>query len=324
MPRRKIAGASAGAANVAPNVGFAQYVGPAGTVRGVLKQLMVQQTAPSEANPQGGEQFRFVVEVKEPEGSKLAAYNGQSAWGRQFLSFDSAGFVNGMLQGLGCSPADVAAFWDGGPNLEKKDAKGNERVLSIGKLKVDPKGLDVVVNMGLSSPGTDKKTGKAFEQKMEPKSFLVPGSPAALPAEVGDDGYEDPDVEEAVTSPVAEEEEEEEGAEETSEVDPFDIRTEELEELDKAGQRPALVKIAKSDHGLTVLKKHTNSDIIDMILDKEFPTDAAAEGPEEEEEAEEAAPPPPAAKAAAPAKTRGRTRSAATVPAANDDDEPPF
>lgn len=333
MPRRKIAGGNASAANVAPATGFAAYTGPEGATHCLLKQLAIVQTKAK------NDSFRFVCEVREPSGSSRATYNGQSAWGRQTITLEGASFVNGMFAGLGLAKEDIASFWKDGPNLEKPDAKGAEKVLSIGKTKIDPEGMPVLVNLGMSESYTNPDTGRESVARIEVKSFLVRG--ADPEPEVGDDDYEDAELDDATLPADSDPENEEEGDEESEEEaaeeegDGFDARCDELEGL--KNDRPALVSIAgKNGHGLKVLKKHTNENLIEMILATEFPDSETTEGDEESEE-EEAAPAPdpdpdpePAPAAARSLRT-SRTKppakaakTAAAVPAANDDDEPPF
>lgn len=309
MPRRKIT-ASADAANAAPTVGFAPYDGPGGPLRCLLKQLSIKD------NKNGDPMFKFLVEVHEPSGSAKAKHNGQSMWGQQNWTESSAGWVNGMMTGMGVPKADQKSLWTSGINVEKPDLNGNEKVISIGKWKVDPAGIPVVVLAKLGDPYTNPTTGVTALAKMEPASFLV-SSGDAPPAAEPDEDEDDLATPAAVDSDEEDGEEEaedesEEDDEEDTESDLFDARADELEELKKADDRPGLLKIAKTQHGLTVLKKNTLDDIIDMILNTEFPPqDESADDAEEEEaeEVEEPAAEPEPAPAAAPRRTG--TRAAA-------------
>lgn len=301
MPRRKIPGGTPDSANVAPTIGSAPYDGPGGPVRGLLKQLSVKD------NSKGVPMFKFVIEVLEPVDSAKAKHNGQSMWGQQNLSHESAGWVNGMLLGMGVSAADQRVFWKDGVSVEKPDANGNEKVISIGKFKIPAAGIPVVVQAKLGDPYTNPNTGDTRPGRMEPTSFLIGTGDAAEPEDA---------VEEEVGD-LIEETAEEETEDEAEEDDPFDLRATELEELSNAGNRNALIRIAKG-HGLTVLKSHDNEAIINAILDQEFgaaPEDGEAEEEveEPEDEVEETAEPEPAPAAKAPARSAAK-RSATTKP----------
>lgn len=328
MPVRKIKGASASSANVAPATAFAPYTGPAGIVRGLMKQLSVK------TSKAGNDVFNFVVQVTEPEGSKLAAHNGQSAWGSQTVTDAGSQFVNGMFVGMGLPKADQDFFWAKGANLEKKDAAGNEKVISLGKFKIPAEGIPVVVNMKMGDSYVDNQ-GTQKEGTMKVHSFMVPGAvPSALP-EVGDNDYVEPAFEDdAVASPepeeegseeeAAEEEATEEAAEEEGEEedDAFTARVVELQALIE--DRVALKKIAgkvEGGHQLPIMKNDSNEDIINKILAFEFPPDEGAEEEGGEEPAVEETTKPAAKRSASKAAEKAKP---AAVPAADDSDEPPF
>lgn len=303
MPRRKIPGGTAEAANAAPIVGSSPYDGPAGPVRGLLKNLVMKD------NKNGVPMFKFLVEVTEPVGSPKAKHNGQTLRGQQNLSAESSGWVNGLLIGIGVPPADQKTFWTTGVNVEKADLNGNEKVLSIGKWKPAPGGVPVVVVAKLSDGYTNAE-GAEVPASMQATSFLVATGDASGPA----DEQEDEDLigdDELADADPGEEEEAEENDEEEAEDDPFEARTNELEELAAAGQRMGLVKIAKA-HGLTVLKSHNEDAIINMILDAEFGASEEESDEEEAEEVEEETPEPeptPAPKAARTTPKRAATKA---------------
>jgi hypothetical protein len=310
MPRRKF-GVSPDAANAEPISGFAQYNGPVGMVKGLLKNLHVVPSKSSDNSI-----LKFFVEVREPKGSKLAAHNGQTIWGQQTITHAGAGFVNGMLQGIGVSQKDITVFWGAGPMVEKADATGREKLMKIGTFVVDPAGIPVAVNV-IRKPASTGEDGKEYPEKMEVGSFLLPGQGTVMPT--ADSDEEDDDVEDAITTPAAEDDEEEDDVpaaddeEEDDEEegdDPFDARTDELEALKKAGDRPALRSIAKG-HEIQVFKSMSNDDIINAILGAEFP-ESAGSGPAEDDEEEDDVP------AAEPApKAAGRSPRA-------DRNKPPF
>lgn len=313
MPRRKI-NVSGDAANAAPVVGFAQYDGPAGPLRVALKQLAVKD------NKNGDPMFTYMVEVREPAGSSKAKHNGQSMFGQRTITEEFAGWVNGMLQGLGVPSSDIRAFWSSGLMVEKPDLTGKERVISIGKWKVPPEiSCVILAKMGKSS---NDAQGNSYEAKMEVSSFLINvekdapqtveesddeiDADALAPAEIDDDEIDEDDLDDE--SDEADDDEEEASAE--------DARADELEALSKANDRLALVKIAKG-HGLTVLKKDSLDSIINKILDHEFgPVDEDEDEEPEEEEAAESAE-PDAAPEPAPAATRAGARRSSTS-------KPPF
>jgi hypothetical protein len=329
MPRRRF-GEDADAADVAPAIGFKPFDGPLGVYRGMMKQLAITKTSTNK------DQLVFVWECEE-SGDK-ARHNGGSLWGRQTITKAGAMFVNGFLVALGATQADIRKFWgnnqNDGPMLEKPDRNKREKVLSIGSLKINAAGMPLVVNIGMDEEdpeNVDPKTGRPYPAKIAIKSFLAPETPGK-PAARADDrkaaaeedaeadaitsAAQEEDEEEAApaaATPAEEEEEEEEAAEDPNAA--FNARAAELEQILATGGRVAIRTIAKDgDHGLTVYKTDADADIIDKILDHEFPP--PADGAAAEEEEEEAAAPPATAPKTAP-KTRTTTKAAV-------DDEPPF
>jgi hypothetical protein len=258
-------------------------------------------------NKNGDPMVKFLFEVREPEGSKKAIHNGSGLWGQQNATAEGAQFMNGLLFGIGLPQADVSSFWGVGPLVEKPDASKREKMISIGKTKIDPDGMPCTVNaaMGQRRQGPD---GTWYEAKMEVKSFLVPvGTNVAAPAEELEDEEED-DAVESVEDDVEEIGEAEDDEEED---DPADERIDELEKMRDAGDRVGLVRIAKS-HGIKVVKSYPEDKIIDLIIEVEFPQ---AEDAEEEEEVEVVEPEPePEPAATAPRRSAARRTAGTTAP----------
>ncbi len=290
--------------------GFAPYDGPIppkGTYNCMLRRLSIKGP-----NKNGDDMFNYVVEIAEPKDSPKAKFNGCSQWGQQNISEEGAGYVNAMLVAVGGDKGEEVkkAFWTKGARVGPKDNGQKEPVLAIGPLKVPEAGIPVVVS---AAPGKHWSTG---EQEWQVKSFLKRKASAS----VEEPDEDDEEYEEAETDEVEVEEVE-------GEDDEFKARETELEELD----RTALKAIAKPLE-IRILKSMTDNDIIDAILDAEFPEEeATAESEEEEDELEEEPEPEPepepaprrrrapAAAKKEPVKT-GARRSRAKA----DDDEPPF
>lgn len=319
MPRRKLGGnLSSGNAKVAPALGFQEFSGPKGVYQGVMKQLALGESKA------GDDMLKYVWECAET--GERAEYNGQSIWDRRLLTDQFAARANGFLVALGCSPADIAVFWDtspkGGPMVDtKKDSQGYQLITAIGKFKINPDGMPLIVSVGMGKASTDPATGNIYEAKMEIKSFLLPEGDAPRPTPEPDDDEDEEPISDATASdeePEADEEEATEEADEATEEaddDPaFTARAAELEAM----KRPALVKIAKVDLGLRPLTRHSDDEIIDMILAAEFPPLEDEETEEETEAVEEES-----SAATAPARTT-RTKPARKPATAVSDDEPPF
>jgi hypothetical protein len=317
MPRRKLGGVSSASAKSTPATGFTAFEGPAGAYRGKLKQLTLSK------NKNNDDMLRFVWECDEATGSNKAQYNGQSIWNNQNVTDDSSRFVNGFLVALGASDSDIQDFWANGPMVSAtKTSRGDDKITKIGSLKVDEAGMALVVSINMGKPYTNPQTGVTTDAKMEIKSFLVPPTEDhAAPEDEEDEaeeGIESP-AEESDEDEADEVEEEAEEADEVeeeaeSEVDPaYTARAEELDALAEGGKRPELVKIAKSLE-LKPLKRHSDDDIIDMILTTEFPN-VTPEDADEEEAEEDAAPAPAPEPAAAPPARRARgARTAGGAP----------
>lgn len=190
-------------------------------------------------------------------------YNGYGCWFNLNVTKQGRGWVNNFIDALAKDDKQALAlrkaFWDQKVMLDKEEPPN---ILSIGTLKIHDKNLVLRAQCGVK-----KYEG---ELDLDPKVFLR------------DDGKVPADAD-------AETETEEEGWEETeaeetdSDVDEeYDERAEELEELSETD----LKKILKSDHEkkLADYKGKTKDELVEMILDLEFPEE---EESEEEEPAEE-------------------------------------
>lgn len=261
-----------------------------------------------------------MIRIAEPRSSKKAQYNGYSCWFQLNVTSQGARWVNNFLSVL--VPEEKAkalrkAFWDQKVMLDKNDPPN---VVSIGTWKFK-EGLLLSANCKIKTYNDDSD--------LDPKQFMRPTdlTPADSQSEASDEDEED--WEEA-----GEEVEEVEGDEEEDEE--FNARVAELEAMDRSG----LLKAAKAV-GVSVKRGTPEADIIDSILDVEFPEEeepeeeaeepeeAEEEEPEEEDEEEpEEEPEPPkttrrrapakkaeAAPATAPARTRtGRRRKTGEPP----------
>jgi len=215
-------------------------------------------------NSNGDPMLNGRIVIAEPPSSKKAQYNGYGTWFNLNVTKQGAPWVNNFLSNLVPEEKSVAlrkAFWGQKVMLDKNDPPN---VVSIGAWKFK-EGVLISADCKM----------KLYEgtQDLDPKTFLRPTDLTPPDDDApADEADEDEGYDEGY--------DEEETAEETD--DEYNVRAEELEEM----ERPALLKAAKA-LGISVKRGTSEDDIIEAILEAEFPEDEDEESEEEPDEDEE-------------------------------------
>lgn len=234
-------------------------------------------------NSNGDPMITTFVVVDEPvkkdgHTNPKARYNGAFAVDRQNVTEQSAGFVNSFIESLGGTQADKNAFW--GPGIvtkgDEKDATV-EQVLSIGKVK--PIGVHAIALLGMGQAST--KNGKTYEAKLEVQSWLVSSQ---IKGSQDEDDFDVEDDDEEVSEEEVEEAEAEDEELDAEDDDEVAARQVALEGLSRVALKKAL---KESGSDLKVVRTTTDEDMVNAILDIEFPEDEESEEEDEEEEIEE-------------------------------------
>lgn len=197
-------------------------------------------------------------------------YNGYGCWFNLNVTKQGRGWVNNFIDALAKDDKQALAlrkaFWDQKVMLDKEEPPN---ILSIGTLKIHDKNLVLRAQCGVK-----KYEG---ELDLDPKVFLrddgkVPAD-ADAETETEEEGWEETEKDASDSDEPADLDEE------------YDERAEELEDLSETD----LKKILKSDHEkkLADYKGKTKDELVEMILDLEFPEDEESEEEVEEEPAEE-------------------------------------
>lgn len=198
---------------------FTAYDGeipPNGTIlKGKIKRLVLK------LNKNNDPMLNCVFEATGNAGGKNAKYDGISAWWNGNVTAQGAGYINQFLAALGAAKGFsrdemVRWFWKNGLRLEDtKPTKEGTVVLAIGKLKIDPDGMPIIIS---SKKGTYKG-----EASMDVGSWLIPRDtkPATDEDAEGDEAEDDEDgLEEAFEDDDSTEDDEEfEGDEEEDEAE---------------------------------------------------------------------------------------------------------
>jgi hypothetical protein len=271
---------------------------PKGVYRCRLKMLRLKQ------NKNGEPMVNGLLVISEPKKSPKAQYNGYSFWFNINVTKVGAPWVNNFLSVL--VPEEKVAglrklFWDEKVMLDKEDPPN---IVSIGQVKfaLDDRPIYVKANTKMKRATAD------YDESLDVLRFLRDSTDTSKADEPDD---EDVDEDEGY--------QEDPGSDDEGEADEeFDERQEELEDLETA----ELKKILKG-HGFKIAqyKGKSDEDLINMILDHEFPEEEDEEGEEDETEdqtdeedyeEEEPDPEPPAK----PARGRRAGKAAAEKPAA--------
>lgn len=277
--------------------GYAVYDGeqpPKGMYRCALKFLRLK------TNKNDQPMLNGMLIINEPSGSKKAQYNGYDFWFNLNVTNQGARWVNNFLTALVDEKKSAAlrkAFWEQKVMIDKSEPP---TVLSIGILKI-------VENMLVTAVCKLKKEYGGEGLTLDPTSF---SRPADLKFNSEGAQTSEPDGED------------DEGWESDEEDPEIAAREEELAEMN----RNQLLKIAK-ELEVSVKRGTPEADIIEAILDVEFPfEDEDEEGdeePEEEEEEEEEEiaeeEPEPEPEPAKPARRRsGRVAATKAAPPAEE------
>jgi hypothetical protein len=269
---------------------------PKGVYRLVLKSLRLKK------NKNDDPMLNALLIINEPAGSKKSQYNGKDVWANLNVTRQGAPWVNNFISALvpeNKVPAVRKAFWAQKVMVDKEEPPN---VLSIGAVKIEAGKLLISAQCGhkVYNGDTDLDAKRFF--RPSDTTLNEDGAPAAS-AEDEEEEWED----ETETEGAATDEEFEEADEE------YDARVEELEAMTRA----ELLRAAKAA-GVSVKRGTPESDIIDDLLEAEFPEgdEDEEEEPEPEEEEEEEIEPEPEP----PKATRTRRTRAAAAPKA---EEPP-
>lgn len=210
----------------------------------------------------GDPMLKCVLELAEPKGTKKARYNGYSIWFYQLSTKERAGGVNGLLHALldGKPLAQrkkiIEAYWSGNVVLDEQ-----KFVKKIGTWIV-PESVLIGANTKLeNSTEYGERLTVAF-------NGIMPASDR--PASKATADVEEDDVEE-----------------EGDEDEEVQARQDELTEM-----TTAKLKAEAKKAGVTVKRGMTDNELIEAILDVEFPIedeseDEADDEPEEDDEPDE-------------------------------------
>jgi hypothetical protein len=287
---------------------------PKGVYRLVLKTLRLKK------NKNDDPMLNALLIINEPAGSKKSQYNGKDVWANLNVTRQGAPWVNNFISALVPENKVAAvrkAFWAQKVMVDKEEPPN---VLSIGAVKIEAGKLLISAQCGHKTYNGDTD--------LDAKRFFRPSDTTlnedgATPAADGDEDEweEETEAEEAETEDPAEDADDE-----------YDARAEELEAMTRA----ELLRAAKAA-GVSVKRGTPESDIIDDILEAEFPEDGELDEDEdedepEEEEEEEVEPEPEPPKATRTRRARPAAASKAEEPPARartgtrrrKGDEPPF
>jgi len=302
----------AGSADTAPSGGGTYYDGevPEPSVyRTKMKRLHIEGP-----NKNKDDMLVALCEIAEPDkkngkSNPKAQYNGYGIWGRINLTDDNVGRVNQFLMAISGGKKQVLKdWWGGGPRVDDND---KPNILAVGTFKIDPTGMDLIVNAT-----NNEYKGK---RSLQASQYLLPTQLTSTNTEADEDEEEDIDEVEDIEEELEDEDEEEDIEDDDEDEDDDDEDEDEGDEEEESDEETArqvelealslaAVKRAAKEVGLGLAdyRGKDKEEIVDLILDAEFP----AEDAEEEEPEPEPEPEP------APARQR-RTRSArATKPAA--------
>lgn len=259
---------------------------PKGVYRLVLKTLRLKK------NKNDDPMLNALLIINEPPSSKKSQYNGKDVWANLNVTRQGAPWVNNFISALVPENKVAAvrkAFWAQKVMVDKEEPPN---VLSIGAVKIEAGELLISAQCGHKTYNNDID--------LDAKRFFRPSDTTLNESD----------------APAAEDGDEDEWEDETGEAaegddEEYDARAEELEAM----TRPELLRAAKAA-GVSVKRGTPESEIIDDVLDVEFPPEDEDEEPEPEEEEEEEVEPEPEP----PKATRTRRARPAAAPKA---EEPP-
>lgn len=270
---------------------------PKGVYRLVLKTLRLKK------NKNDDPMLNALLIINEPASSKKSQYNGKDVWANLNVTRQGAPWVNNFISALVPENKVAAvrkAFWAQKVMVDKEEPPN---VLSIGAVKIEAGKLLISAQCGHKTYNGD--TDLDAKRFFRPSDTTLNESDAPVAEDGDEDEWEDETAEETEEEPAEGDDEE------------YDARVEKLEAMTRA----ELLRAAKAA-GVSVKRGTPESDIIDDVLEAEFPEDEAEEGledeeePEPEEEEEEEVEPEPEP----PKATRTRRARPAAAPKA---EEPP-
>lgn len=269
---------------------------PKGVYRLVLKTLRLKK------NRNDDPMLNALLIINEPASSKKSQYNGKDVWANLNVTRQGAPWVNNFISALVPENKVAAvrkAFWAQKVMVDKEEPPN---VLSIGAVKIEAGKLLISAQCGHKTYNGD--TDLDAKRFFRPSDTTLNESDAPVAEDGDEDEWEDETAEETEEEPAEGDDEE------------YDARAVELEAM----TRPELLRAAKAA-GVSVKRGTPESEIIDDVLDVEFPEEGDEEPedeeePEPEEEEEEEVEPEPEP----PKATRTRRARPAAAPKA---EEPP-
>ena len=152
-------------------LGYQGPTPPAGPFRGILKRLEMKRTSETAQKYPNNPMLNILVEIKEPEGSPKAKYNGYGIWNNQLITEQSQPYVNAFLNSLAGGDEKKARaiktwFWKEQINTERSDGG---HILAIGKFKINSPDAEIPVIVS-TKRGDDNQGG----ERLEIKRWLVP------------------------------------------------------------------------------------------------------------------------------------------------------
>lgn len=297
MGRMKVRGNAAAVAKAAktdPGT-FKEYDGEA-PPRGVYR-LKLRPGMETKVNSAGDPWISMLAVIDEPAkkgrlNNPKAKYNGALVRASENMSLERPQFFNGMLASFGITDkAQLNTIWTKGFLTTERPGK-NDLVASFGKRTVEAICGDYFFAKVDTVPGgINKQSKKKYPDRLEVVSWLTVNDIVSSPVEPdedADDDQEESDEESEESEEDEEPDEEEEDEEGEDEDDEDDAREEREAELGGL-KRPELRKLAKEiDSAFKITTSVTDQDIIDFILDEEFPEEEGDEEDEEEPEDDEA------------------------------------
>lgn len=231
--------------------------------------------------------FAAIDEPPKKQGGKTnpkAQYNNATVRGSTNQNEEYADRFNGFLASMGCTQKDITSVWRTGFTTVD-NPKGDDGVGSLGSVKIDGvKDLHFYGMVDMVPGGVNKATKKKYPDRLEVVRFLV----ASDIMEAGDSEDEEPEEDEELEGVDEDEESDEDSEDEDEDEDEEESGDEALEErqseLEGMTRTDLKALVKKLDPAFKVTASVKDEQIIDAILDLEFPED---EGEEEEDEPED-------------------------------------
>jgi hypothetical protein len=234
--------------------------------------------------------FEVLVRVDEPQSSDKAKYNGYGLWNYPMITMDGAPRTNGFLDAFGFSRKAVWKSASGGIKIDDSSKDDSKRILGD-VVKIGTKTVNLEGEMAARVTTRFEKGKDGNDDRLNISRWMsLSDADGADDEDEWDESPED-DVDEELDDEVEVGEDEAEEAEE-DDAEPEDDEepwTEEnlpeyaasaVEEGEFATPRDFYKSVAV-DYGVRVLKRHTEDDLITLILEAQ-----EADAGEESEEGE--------------------------------------